>query len=199
MGLNITNIHTPDFIRRAFVPQVRLNTGLYLVKGPNGVGKSVFLNTLIGFYGNAPNICKDDGSAAITSYFNQDSYASSESTYWNMFLSHQQTEQSQDLPQRAMQLLTSFGMSHAIPDLGFQLVPEHLSGGQLKKLGLVRTLLRPADLVLFDEPTNDLDQAAIQVMLDHVQALAQQISVVAITHDRALQALPHQDLRLFHD
>jgi ATPase subunit of ABC transporter with duplicated ATPase domains len=53
--------------------------------------------------------------------------------------------------------------------------------------------------VLFDEPTNDLDQAAIQVLLDHVQALAKQITVVAITHDRGLQALPHQDLRLFHD
>lgn len=98
-----------------------------------------------------------------------------------------------------MQLLTSFGMSQSVPDLGFQLVPEQLSGGQLKKLGLIRTLLRPADLVLFDEPTNDLDQASVQVLLDHVQLLAQQVSVVVVTHDRALQALPHQDLRLFHD
>lgn len=199
MGLKITNIHTPDFMRRVFFPKIDLDTGLYLVKGRNGVGKSVFLNTLIGFYGIAPTIYKDDGSAAITSYFNQDSFASSESTYWNLFLSHQQTEQSEDLPQRAMQLLTSFGMSHAIPDLWFQLVPENLSGGQLKKLGLIRTLLRRADLVLFDEPTNDLDQAAIQVFLDHVQALAQQVSVVAITHDRTLQGLPHQDLSVFLD
>lgn len=186
-------------MRRSFAHQVRLDAGLYLVKGSNGVGKSVFLNTMIGFYGIKPKICKDDGSLAVTSYFNQDSYAASESTYWNLFLNDQQTALSQESRQRAMQLLTSFGMSHAVPDLSFQLVPGQLSGGQLKKLGLIRTLLRPADLVLFDEPTNDLDQASVQVLLDHVQALAQQVPVVAVTHDRALQALSHQDLRLFHD
>ncbi len=184
---------------RAFAQEVQLDAGLYLVKGPNGVGKSVFLNTLIGFYGIAPKILKDNGSNAVTSYFNQDSYAASESAYWNLFFSHPQTALSQELRQRAMQLLTSFGMSQALPGLDFQMVPEHLSGGQLKKLGLVRALLRRADLVLLDEPTNDLDQASVQVLLDHVQLLAKQVSVVVVTHDRALQALPHQDLRLFHD
>lgn len=80
------SIHTPDFLRRAFVNQVQLDAGLYLVKGPNGVGKSVFLNTLISFYGIAPKIRKDNGSSAVISYFNQDSYAASESAYWNLFL-----------------------------------------------------------------------------------------------------------------
>jgi len=186
-------------MRRTFASQIRLDRGLYIVNGPNGVGKSVFLNTLIGFYGSSPKIYKDDGSLAICSYFNQDSYASSESTFWNLFMTHQKVALSHELRERAMQLLSAYGMSHSIPDLEFQLLPGQLSGGQLKKLGLIRTLLRPADLVLFDEPTNDLDQASIRVLLDHIQALAKRVCVVVVTHDQVLQALPHQDVCLFHD
>lgn len=186
-------------MRRTFASQIRLDNGLYIVNGPNGVGKSVFLNSLIGFYGDSPKIYKDNGSLAISSYFNQDSYASSDSTLWNLFLTQQKSTLSCELLERAMQLLSAFGMSHSIPDLDFQLLPGQLSGGQLKKLGLIRTLLRPADLVLFDEPTNDLDQASIRVLLEHIEALAKQVCVLVVTHDRALQALPHRDLCLFHD
>lgn len=199
MGLSISSIHTPEFLRKTFVSQVRLEEGLYLVKGSNGVGKSVFLNSLIGFYGMPPQICRDDGVVAVTSYFNQDSYASSESAQWNLFLSHEPLGSDKDTRQRAMQLLSEFGLSNLVPDLGVAIVPGQLSGGQLKKLGLIRTLLRPADLVLLDEPTNDLDQASVQVLLEWVQRLAQRVAVVVVTHDLALQALPHQDLKLFND
>jgi len=186
-------------MHRVFVTRLQLDTGLHIIKGANGVGKSVFLNTLIGFYGIAPKISRFDGSFAVTSYFNQDSYASSESAEWNLFLSREPIAQNQEACQRATQFLSKFGMSEVVPDLNIQLDPGRLSGGQLKKLGLIRTLLRPADLVLLDEPTNDLDQASVHILLECVQTLSRQVSVVVVTHDRALQALPHQDLHLFND
>jgi ATPase subunit of ABC transporter with duplicated ATPase domains len=58
-----------------------------------------------------------------------------------------------------------------------------LSGGQRRKLYLVRTLLEGADLLLLDEPTNDLDLPAI-IWLEHLLA-ASDAAVIVASHDRS--------------
>lgn len=199
MGLILSGIQTPGFMGKGFMQRCCLDHGLYLVKGPNGTGKSVFLNSLIGFYGQPPDIVKDNGEKAVVSYFNQDSYAATESAYWNLFLGHASSPPSWADPGRAVQLLAAFGMAHVVSGLDPVLSPGLLSGGQLKKLGLIRTLLRPADLVLLDEPTNDLDQQSVHVLLEHLRQLAMHACVVAVTHDRSFESLPHRDLSLFDD
>jgi ATP-binding cassette subfamily F protein uup len=59
-----------------------------------------------------------------------------------------------------------------------------LSGGQAKRVALARVLSRPAELMILDEPTNQLDLAAIawleQWLLDFRGGL------VLVTHDRHL-------------
>jgi putative ABC transport system ATP-binding protein len=64
-----------------------------------------------------------------------------------------------------------------------------LSGGERSRVALARVLLRPAALVLLDEPTAALDPAAREAVLDVLGELrAQGATLVIATHDLAVAA-----------
>ena len=67
-----------------------------------------------------------------------------------------------------------------------QALPDELSGGMQKRLGLARALAADAELVLLDEPTVGLDDAAAVSLLDAAMELWRGRLVVFVTHDRAL-------------
>lgn len=63
-----------------------------------------------------------------------------------------------------------------------------LSGGQRSRIALAATLASNPELLLLDEPSNDLDDAAWQWLVDRLRS--HHGTVIAVTHDRAfLQAL----------
>jgi ABC-type multidrug transport system fused ATPase/permease subunit len=57
-----------------------------------------------------------------------------------------------------------------------------LSGGQAQRLALARALLRPAPLLLLDEPTSDLDAATEELILDTLRRLRTQRTILWISH-----------------
>ncbi len=57
-----------------------------------------------------------------------------------------------------------------------------LSGGQRKRVGLARVLLRQPELLILDEPTNHLDLDVIEWLEDYLDK--QQMSILMVTHDR---------------
>ena len=59
---------------------------------------------------------------------------------------------------------------------------EHLSGGEKRRVALVRLLLQKPDMLLLDEPTNHLDAESV-AWLEHF-LVDFDGTVVAVTHDR---------------
>ncbi len=61
-------------------------------------------------------------------------------------------------------------------------VVDNLSGGERRRVALVRLLLKQPDILLLDEPTNHLDAESVEWLEHHLQQYSG--TVIAVTHDR---------------
>jgi ATP-binding cassette ChvD family protein len=63
-----------------------------------------------------------------------------------------------------------------------EVMVDHLSGGERRRVALCKLLLQQPDLLLLDEPTNHLDAESVQWLEGHLAAYPG--AVLAVTHDR---------------
>lgn len=61
---------------------------------------------------------------------------------------------------------------------------KELSGGQRRRVALVRALMCPAELVILDEPLVGLDDATIKVVTEYIFTECEGKSVVIATHNQ---------------
>ncbi len=71
-----------------------------------------------------------------------------------------------------------------------------LSGGERRRLGLARAMLKPAPILLLDEPTADLDAAAELALLPIIAAAAKGRTTLIATHSEVVAALADRVVRL---
>lgn len=64
-----------------------------------------------------------------------------------------------------------------------------LSGGQRRRVALLRALLAPADVVVLDEPFKGLDEAARQAAAAYVRRMQAGRTLLCITHEEGDAAL----------
>ncbi|MDK1358978.1 ABC-F family ATP-binding cassette domain-containing protein [Arthrobacter sp. zg-Y1219] len=86
-----------------------------------------------------------------------------------------------DLEDRIPAVLAELGL-----EVGADALMTSLSGGQAARVALAALLLSRFDIVLLDEPTNDLDLAGLARLEDFVQGLRG--GVVLVSHDREFLA-----------
>ncbi|MDR1879243.1 MAG: ABC-F family ATP-binding cassette domain-containing protein [Bacteroidales bacterium] len=84
--------------------------------------------------------------------------------------------QAWDFESKAKEILTRFDIQDILKDM------RELSGGQRKKVALVKMLLSDADFLIMDEPTNHLDIEMIEWMESYF--LASGVTLLMVTHDR---------------
>jgi len=96
------------------------------------------------------------------------------------------------------QIFQAASMAGLSGDLG-RMIDERgggLSGGERRRLGLARAFLKPAPILLLDEPTAHLDHDAEQALLPIIRKAAQGRTTLIATHSGAVAALADTVIQL---
>src|SRR5699024_209950 len=85
---------------------------------------------------------------------------------------------------RMLELMTEMDVPHAL----LEKYPDEVSGGQLQRMNVIRTLMLEPDMIVCDEITSSLDVVAERRMLSMLQHYyeAHQRAMVIISHDLAV-------------
>jgi len=94
---------------------------------------------------------------------------------------------------RAMIALDAVGLADRAGHL-----PRQLSGGQEQRVGIARAVVADPTLVVADEPTGDLDDAASEQIVALLQQINRQLgtTLLLVTHDAEIAAVAGRRLRL---
>ena len=146
--------------------------------GPNGSGKSTLMKMLAGW------VEPDSGTIQIgqtvkMGYFSQENEAMDESLKVIDYIKNAaEYVKTKDGSISASQMLERFlfpsGMQYTA--IG------RLSGGERRRLDLLRILMEAPNVILLDEPTNDLDIQTLTILEDYLDTFPG--IVIAVSHDR---------------
>ncbi|MBM7562466.1 ABC-F family ATP-binding cassette domain-containing protein [Fusibacter tunisiensis] len=151
------------------------------ILGPNGIGKSTLINLLTGK--NKPDQGSVEmGTTVRIGYFTQESP--------DMDLSQRAIEYIQEGGEvvkvlDGTQLTAAQMMERFLFDKTLQWMPiEKLSGGERRRLQLLRVLMEAPNILVLDEPTNDLDITTLTVLEAYLEGFPG--AVIIVSHDRYL-------------
>ncbi len=146
------------------------------VIGINGTGKSTLLKIIAGLEEpDSGSVIK--GKKVRIGYLSQNPVFDHRlSILQNVLLNQKAEEEYRNLEGEAKAMLQGLGI------LDSSISPETLSGGQRKRVALVRTLLTPAEILVLDEPTNHLDSEMAEWLEDYL--IRYRGAFLMVTHDR---------------
>lgn len=64
---------------------------------------------------------------------------------------------------------------------------KNLSGGEIKKLMILRALINEPELLILDEPTANLDEEYVDKFLDLLDELNKKTTLICVTNDSRLK------------
>lgn len=146
------------------------------VIGINGTGKSTLLKIIAGLE-EPDEGCVVKGKNIRVEYLAQTPVFREDLTILeNVLIGKKAEEEYRNLEGEAKNMLLKLG----ITDVNGRV--DLLSGGQKKRVALVRTLLTPAEILVLDEPTNHLDNDMAEWLEDYLNKY--QGVFIMVTHDR---------------
>jgi ABC transport system ATP-binding/permease protein len=147
--------------------------------GPNGIGKSTLLKLILG------QMPPDSGRIRLGTQL--------QVAYFDQMREQLDPESSvaETISPGSDWVEVDGGRKHVMSYLGDFLFPPRraqapvrtLSGGERNRLLLARLFARPANLLVLDEPTNDLDLESIELLEDTLQGYTG--TLLLVSHDRA--------------
>jgi len=146
------------------------------VIGINGTGKSTLLKIIAGLEETDEGTVIKGNKLRISYLAQTPVFDESKSILTNVTEGQNAKESYRNITGEARVMLQRFG----IPDADS--TTTTLSGGQKKRVALVRTLLTESDLLVLDEPTNHLDSEMTEWLEEYLKKYKG--AFIMITHDR---------------
>jgi phospholipid/cholesterol/gamma-HCH transport system ATP-binding protein len=168
---------------------------IFVIMGPSGSGKSVLLKHLIGLEpADAGEIFINDepveSSEIAAKYrmalvFQSGALLNSLTVGENvgLYLAEHQLKSPTEIAAIVAEKLETVGLKDAINKM-----PGELSGGMKKRAAIARALVIEPQLILYDEPTSELDPLSSIVIGEEILKLQQRTGVtsIVVSHDRDL-------------
>lgn len=159
------------------------------ILGPFGAGKSTLVRTLNGLQpgttGSVPDLAGQ--TAMVFQHFNLFANLTAlDNVASPLYLTGQQSKA----------LLEKFNLAGVATQY-----PSSLSGGWKQRIGILRSLLTEAPVLLFDEPTSALDPESIREVTDMITEVAKlpNRTIILVTHDIAFARDISDDVLLLAD
>jgi phospholipid/cholesterol/gamma-HCH transport system ATP-binding protein len=168
---------------------------IFVIMGPSGSGKSVLLKHLIGLEPpdageilingesiQSPEIASKYRLALV---FQSGALFNSLTVGENvgLYLSEHRLKPPEEIARIVAEMLDTVGLKGTEDKM-----PGELSGGMKKRVAIARALVIEPQLILYDEPTSELDPLSSVVIGEEILKLQQRIHVTSlvVSHDRDL-------------
>jgi phospholipid/cholesterol/gamma-HCH transport system ATP-binding protein len=196
-GVTVQNL-TKQFGRATVLRDVSLEVRpgeIFCLMGPSGSGKTVLLKHIagleratrgevrIGEHDAADPDTRDKVHLALV--FQAGALFNSLSVYDNLALYPREHRLCNEagIRERVMNALAILSLEKAVKKF-----PSELSGGMKKRVAIARALVMEPQLLLYDEPTSELDPVMSATISEIIATLREQTAVtsIVVTHDRTL-------------
>jgi phospholipid/cholesterol/gamma-HCH transport system ATP-binding protein len=190
-------------VRRSFGPQevlkgidLEVRPGeIFVIMGPSGSGKSVLLRHIIGLEQpdageilvNGESVHDTDVASKyrMAMVFQSGALLNSLTVGENvgLYLTEHQLKPREEIARIVSEKLEVVGLKGTEDKM-----PSELSGGMKKRAAIARALVIEPQLILYDEPTSELDPLSSIVIGDEILKLNKRIGVTSlvVSHDRDL-------------
>jgi phospholipid/cholesterol/gamma-HCH transport system ATP-binding protein len=168
---------------------------IFVIMGPSGSGKSVLLKHLIGLEEpdageiliNGESISTPEIAAKyrMAMVFQSGALLNSLTVGENvgLYLTEHRLKTPAEIEQIVSEKLADVGLKDAMDKM-----PSELSGGMKKRVAIARALVIEPQMILYDEPTSELDPLSSVVIGNEILDLKRRIHVTSlvVSHDRDL-------------
>ncbi|MEK7643775.1 MAG: ABC transporter ATP-binding protein [Patescibacteria group bacterium] len=205
LDISIRNLRYKNVLRGV---SLDIKQGEFItIAGESGAGKSTLLRNLIGLY-------KADGGEVEVGGVGIDSVKKygNESLYSVMSYCNQEPQIFDGMTLRENLLLWSQGevddgkIKKVLVDLRLDKFVDrldeeisHLSPGEKVRIGVARTLIKGAKIMLLDEPTARLDsrsEAEIRKMISEINEKYPDTTIICVTHDKELMKMSKRSVNM---
>lgn len=163
--------------------------------GKTGSGKSTLLDIVMGLLQPAAGVLEIDGVAiseknvrgwqAHIAHVPQSIFLTDGSIEANIAFGVPEEEIDVERVRRVARQAEIADVIEGLPDRYRTIVGERgirLSGGQRQRIGIARALYRKADVIVFDEATSALDGETEQAVMQAIEGLGEDLTILIIAH-----------------
>jgi phospholipid/cholesterol/gamma-HCH transport system ATP-binding protein len=183
---------------------------IFVVMGPSGSGKSVLLKHIIGLERPNEGDILIDGQSIVSEpesvmekyrlamVFQSGALLNSLTVGDNvgLYLAEHRVRKTDEIRRIVAEKLELVGLKGIESKY-----PNELSGGMRKRVSIARALVIEPQLLLYDEPTSELDPLSAVTIVEEIVSLNQRIQVtsIVVTHDRNVAFGIADRIAIIHD